>query len=128
MLTVEPAIVSVPVRSVVDAFDATVNCTVPLPVPEAPWVMVMKLEPLVAVHEQVFAAVTDAVPVPPSGGNADTLGCPTVNEQVVDGVVGVDLAHAQTVSAAKSHPARMMKRLDRSIMRHKIHRGQHRDT
>jgi len=128
MLIVEPAIVSVAARSVVDAFAATANCTVPLPVPEAPWAMVMKLEPLVAVHEQVLAVVTDAVPVPPSGGNADTLGCPTVNEQVVDGVVGFDLEHAQTVSTAKSHPGRMMKRLDRSIVRDKIHRCHHRET
>jgi len=127
MVTVEPAIVSVPVRSAADAFDATVNCTVPLPLPEPPWTMLMKVEPLVAVHEQLLAAVTDAVPVPPSGGNADTLGCPTVNEQVVDGVVGVDFAHAQTVTAAKRHPGTTMKRLDRFIMRHTIHRGQYSD-
>jgi hypothetical protein len=107
-----------PVRSAVVVFDATVNCTVPLPVPDAPWAIVMKVAPLVAVHEQVLAAVTAAVPVPPSGGNADTLGCPTVNEQVVDGEAGLDdLVHATTVSTATSHGATMMRRLGRSIMK-----------
>jgi hypothetical protein len=89
--------------------------------------MVMKVAPLVAVHVHVPAVVTDAVPLPPSGGNADTLGCPTVNEQVVEGSVGFDLLQAQTVNTAKSHAGRMLRRLDGSIMRNTIHRCHQRD-
>jgi hypothetical protein len=36
IVAVDPAMVIVPVRSLVPVFAATVNCTVPLPVPLAP--------------------------------------------------------------------------------------------
>ena len=73
----------------------------------------MNAEALAAVHEHVEAVATDAVPVPPSGGNAVTLGGPTVNVHVVvEGVVGVALSlHALTISAIPKHPD-AMNRLD----------------
>jgi hypothetical protein len=47
---------------------ATVNCTSPLPVPEAPDAMVTHDAPLVAVHEQPAPAVTVTFPLPPEAG------------------------------------------------------------
>ena len=67
----------------------------------------MNVDPVAAVHEQVeAAAVTATVPVPPSGGNEATLGCPTVNVQVVEGFVGVDLSspHAPANRIAAANP------------------------
>jgi hypothetical protein len=112
IITVDPAIVIVPVRSLVAVFAATVNCTVPFPVPLAPWVMVMNVEPLAAVHEHVDAVVTATVPVPPSGGNAATLGCPTVNVHVVEGFVGVLSSPHAPASDAATSPTRTSNPLD----------------
>ncbi len=109
IVTADPLTVSVPVRSAAPVFDATVNCTVPLAEPDAPCEMVMKAEPLVAVHAQPLAAVTAIVPVPPSELKVAALGAPTVTVQVVvvvAGVVGVDVEpqadarHAPTAIAA----------------------------
>jgi len=61
-----PAMVSVAMRSAPE-LTATLNWTVPLPVPLAPWEMVTKRPLLVAVHAPPAAAVTATVPVPPSG-------------------------------------------------------------
>ena len=74
----------------------------------------MNVDPLDAVHEQVDAAVTATVPVPPSGGNEVTLACPTEKVQVVEGVVGVvlSLLHAPTINAVATHPNRPTDLLD----------------
>ena len=53
-----PAIVTVPVRELVDALAATVTCTVPLPLPEVPELTVIHEALLVAVHAQAVVAVT----------------------------------------------------------------------
>jgi hypothetical protein len=121
--TDDPAIVIVPVRSAVPVLAATVNCTVPLPVPLAPCEIVTNVDPLAAVHEQVDAAVTVTLPVPPSGGKAATLGCPTENVQLVEGFVGVDLSlQAPTINAVARLAHRARELLDWCIMRNKIHR------
>ena len=61
-----PAIVMVPTRDEPVVFAATVNVTVPMPVPLAPPVMVIQLAALTAVHEQLVPVTTEtlqAVPV-----------------------------------------------------------------
>jgi hypothetical protein len=122
-VTGDPPIVMVPVRSAVAVFAATVKFTVPLPVPLAPWLMVMNADPLTAVHAHVDAVVTATVPVPPSGGNAATLGCPTLKVQVVEGFVGVDLSlHAAATKAVATNPHRKISCLIWYNMRNKIHR------
>ena len=63
--TVDPAIVSVPVRLVVPVFAATANATVPEPDPDAPDVIVIHDALLIAVHAQPAATVTVLLPVPP---------------------------------------------------------------
>ena len=65
-----PAMVSIPVRDVPVVFAAAVKPTLPLPLPLAPLVMVIHDAPLVAVHAQPVAVVTDTVPVPPAAGMA----------------------------------------------------------
>ena len=60
------------------------------------------VELLAAVHEQVEAAVTATLPVPPSGGNAETLGCPMLKVQVVEGLVGVDDLSLQAPAASSA--------------------------
>ena len=122
MVAVLPAMVSVAGRSA-PVLTATLNATVPLPVPVAPDVKVTNAALLVAVQVHVVAdAVTAAVPVPPSGGNVDKLGAPTVNVQVVLGVVGVVLLQADdSVSTATSHP-KMMKCFEPGMVLDTIHR------
>jgi hypothetical protein len=62
-----PAIVSVPVRDVVLGLAATLNATVPLPLPVAPLVTVSHgVSLLTPVHEHPAAAVTVVDPVPPA--------------------------------------------------------------
>ena len=66
MLKVRPAATIDPVRAVVAVFAATVNATVPLPVPELPLPMLIQAAVVVAVHAQLFAdAVTAIDPEPP---------------------------------------------------------------
>jgi hypothetical protein len=66
MLNVRPAATIDPVRGVVAVFAATVNATVPLPVPELPVPMLIQAAVVVAVHAQLFAeAVTAIDPGPP---------------------------------------------------------------
>ena len=60
-----PAIVTVPVREVVNVFAATLTVVVPLPDPLAPAVTVIQASLLTAVHEQPAAAVVVIVAVPP---------------------------------------------------------------
>ena len=61
-----PAIVKVPVRAD-PRLAATVNVTVPLPVRDAPVLMVSQAALLTAVHAHVLAVVTLTVgPLPPS--------------------------------------------------------------
>ena len=66
--------------------------------------MVMKLALLTAVHEHPLAAVTAAVPVPPSGPNADVLACPTANVHAGVGLAGVVLEHPAKPSAPSTNP------------------------
>jgi hypothetical protein len=67
-----PPMVRVPVRAAA-GFAATLNATVPLPVPDAPLVTVNHAAFALAVHAHVFAdAVTVTVPVvPPSAASCD---------------------------------------------------------
>ena len=69
-----PAIVTIPVRVVVEGFSATERLTVPFPVPLAPPVTVIQAAFDVAVQEQ-FEALTTFVPtVPPEfPSEAETL-------------------------------------------------------
>ena len=82
-VTAEPAMVMVPVRAA-PVFAATVNWTVPLPLPDAPCAIVMKLEPLVAVHVHPDAVVMGMLRVVPAAGT-DALNCPIVNTHAADG-------------------------------------------
>jgi hypothetical protein len=76
--TVEPAIVSVAVRSV-PVSAATAKATVPLPLPLAPVVIVTKAALLAAVHAHPDVAVTATDPVPPAALNA-VVGWVMLNE------------------------------------------------
>ena len=65
-MNVRPAMVSVPVRFL-PLFEATLNLTVPLPLPDAPEVTVIHESLLVAVQPQPAPAETaTGVPAPPS--------------------------------------------------------------
>jgi hypothetical protein len=64
-----PVIVNVAVRAG-PLLAATVNWTVPLPVPDAPWVTVRNVALLTAVHAQVDGVVTLMAAVPPAAPNA----------------------------------------------------------
>lgn len=67
MLNVRPAATIDPVRGVVAVFAATVNATVPLPVPELPLATRIHEAAVVADHAQLFAdAVTENDPEPPA--------------------------------------------------------------
>jgi hypothetical protein len=75
MVIAEPATVNVPVRSA-PVFVATVNWTVPAPLPLEPAEIVKKLAPLVAVqvHAVPEVTLTATDPEPPSGPNVDVAG------------------------------------------------------
>jgi hypothetical protein len=85
-----PAIVIVPVRDVVAVVAATLNVTVPAPLPLAPPVMVIHAALLTAVHAHPIVAVTAALPVPPADVgdivSGETVGVAQVgvNENVFD--------------------------------------------
>lgn len=64
-MNVLPATVSVAVRDDADVFAATVNATVPLPLPLAPDVIVTHVAFFVAVQAQPVPAVTATDPEPP---------------------------------------------------------------
>ena len=100
MVKVVTATVIVPLRAA-PPFAATENVTVPLPLPEAPCVMLTKLALLVAVHVHPVPAVTGTDPEPPSAPNDDALICPVAIVQV-EGVVGVGVwfLHAPPENAA----------------------------
>ena len=66
---VVPPIERVPVRTA-PVFGAIVYCTVPLPVPVRPCEMVMKLDPLAAVHAHVAVVETVTLPAAPAAGTA----------------------------------------------------------
>ncbi|KJU86896.1 hypothetical protein MBAV_000910, partial [Candidatus Magnetobacterium bavaricum] len=53
----------VPIRRLAPVFAVTEYATVPLPVPEAPEVIVIQLSLLFAVHAQVDAVVTLTLPL-----------------------------------------------------------------
>lgn len=86
---VAPAIVSVPVRAAVDVLPATLNATVPFPVPAAPAVTVIQEALLEAVHAHPVPAVTEALPLPPAATTerpvGETAGTqPDVNAKVLE--------------------------------------------
>ena len=64
MVTVWLATVIVPVRVALEVLDATVNVTVPLPLPELPETVTHEVA-LVEDHPQPAAAVTLTLPLPP---------------------------------------------------------------
>jgi len=66
IVNVWPAIVIVPVRGAPVAFAWTVNSTVSLPDPLAPFVTVTQAALVAAVHAQPAPAVTVTVPDPPA--------------------------------------------------------------
>src|SRR5262245_24340617 len=82
IVKLEPAMVNVPLRSAVAVLAATVNCAVPLPLPLAPWLIVMKVALLAAVQLQPVPAVTATVAVPPSGPKLLVLGAAAVTVQL----------------------------------------------
>jgi hypothetical protein len=73
--------VMVPVRPDVFGFAATLKVTVPIPVPLAPFVMVIHAVLLVAVHEQLVPVVTLKDVVMPAAGT-EAPGDPSVNVHV----------------------------------------------
>jgi hypothetical protein len=60
--------VIVPVRDEVEVLAATVNATVPLPLPDAPLVTVIQAALLVAVQAQPLVVVTATVELSPAAG------------------------------------------------------------
>lgn len=64
IVTLWPATVSDPVRGAVVGLAATLNAAAPLPVPEAPDVIVSHGLALVAVHVHPLVVATDTLPVP----------------------------------------------------------------
>ena len=68
-MNVWPATVSVPLRAA-PLFAAAVNATVPLPLPEAPFVSMIQASFAVAVHAQPAPAVTPTLPLPPAASTA----------------------------------------------------------
>jgi len=70
IMKARPAIVRIAVRATVVVLAAALYATLPLPTPLAPLVMVTHEAPLVAVHAQLAAVVTDTVPAPPDDGMA----------------------------------------------------------
>jgi hypothetical protein len=73
-VSVRPAIVRVPVRCVVAVFAATVTATVPLPLPDAPEVIVSHDALLVAVQPHPPATVTVTDSGSPDAGEVRTVG------------------------------------------------------
>jgi hypothetical protein len=69
-----PAIVIVPVRDAVSGLGETLKSTVPVPLPEAPELTVMKGEFDVAFHAHPEGAITVTLPLPPEDGNASPVG------------------------------------------------------
>ena len=68
-VNVAPAIVSVPVRLVVEVLAATEKAALPGPDPDAPLVTVIQDALLVVLHAQFDPAVTDVPPEPPAALN-----------------------------------------------------------
>jgi len=86
-VTVLPAIVTVPIRSALPVFAATVSETLPVPVPEAPLAIVIQLALEAADQSHVSVAVTATDTEPPSEATAAVAG-ETVGLQVVVAVPG----------------------------------------
>jgi hypothetical protein len=66
--------VIVPVRDEIEVLAATVNATVPLPLPEAPLVTVIHAALLVAVQAQPLVVVTAMVELSPAAGEFQLAG------------------------------------------------------
>ena len=92
IVTAWPAIVSVPVRELVDVFAAALKATVPGPVPVPPLEIVSQVAPLVAVQPQPAAVVTVEEPGPPAAVTACVVGDTeyvhgAANEKVFEGAL-----------------------------------------
>lgn len=92
-LNVVPAIVSVPLRLVVDVFAATEKPALPAPEPVAPLVTVIQVALLVVLHVQPEAAVTEVPPEPPAAPK-DWLVDEMLYEQLAFACVTVNVAPA----------------------------------
>ena len=68
-MKVAPAIATVPVRSAVEGFAATLKSAPPEPDPVAPLVSVIHAALLAAVHAHPAPVVTVLLPVPPAAVN-----------------------------------------------------------
>ena len=64
-MNVLPAAVSVPLRPLLDPLADTEYVTVPFPLPLVPDVIVIQLEPLLALHAHPPGALTLMLPLPP---------------------------------------------------------------
>jgi hypothetical protein len=73
---VVPVIVNVAVRAA-PVLAATVNWTLPVPMPDPPWVTVRKPWLLLAVHGHVEAVVTEMAAFPPEAPNVVVV-CPVM--------------------------------------------------
>ena len=92
-VNVLPAIVIVPVRELDVVLGATVNATLPAPLPLAPEVMEIHDAPLVEVHAQPAGDVTAALPLPPFAGKLCDVG-------------EIELLHAPPCTTVIHWPAR----------------------
>ena len=107
IVTACPAIVSVPVRGLVELFAATVYATVPLPVPLSPLVTVIQDASLAPVQAQPVVVVTAVVNDPPAAAAGCAFGeivklqvplCVTVS--VCPAIVSVPVRGVDAVRAA----------------------------
>ena len=73
-MKVAPAIVSVPDRVLAAVLAATLNPTLPGPVPVAPLVTVIQAALLAAVHAQPAPALTVLLPLPPEATKKSLVG------------------------------------------------------
>ena len=73
-MKVAPAIVSVPLRLLVDVLAAMLKFTLPDPVPEPPLVIVIHAALLAALQPHAAPAVTVLAPVPPAAVNVRLVG------------------------------------------------------
>src|SRR5205809_7905297 len=101
-MTVPPPVtVILPVREEKVGFGSTLKATEPLPVPEAPDVMVIHETLLCAAHEQLLlVALTASVPVVPAGPMCSVAG-KTVNESTVSRN-GAEISAPQEFETMKS--------------------------
>lgn len=112
-MNVCPPIITVPVREVPAVFAATLNDTVPAPVPLAPAVTVIHAALLVAVRAQPVVPLTVTVTVPPPATtvvlvgdrlNALHVAAACVTVKVCPPIVSVPVREVPAVLAATLYP------------------------